>query len=167
MKRSNVSRIIIIGSVLLVLCAVLFGVFAFYKYYSVDWSGAYKDTFITPDEEDENMYVKFSPLLEITDIGDSYSIHISFTISRVPAWGYELGGQVGGYSFVPVEIPKKSMGRHYIIKTKYDESDEQIGLYCEVEYIDEKSIRFRYAKTEEDLEEQEYYTLVKLKYSLY
>lgn len=167
MKENNQAKKFVVVLGIIIPLVTLSIICILYHYNTVDWTGAYKDTFRTVDETDPNFYIKFSPLVEIKDIGDSYRITISLSTFRVPASMNTLGGQAGGTHYIPIEIPKKQAGRHLYIEAKYEETDEQIGLFCELEYIDEKNIRFRYAKTYNELQKQEYYTLVKLKYSTY
>lgn len=163
MKRTKILRKRCILIALIV--GVLLVGYVIHQNSSLNWPGVYKETFTTLDEKDNNFYIKLSPKVEIEESDGYYSIKITLMTSRVPVSENVISGQVGGTHYIPVNIPIWATGRHVIFATKYNEADEDMGLYCELRYIDEKHVEFRYAKTKEELINQEFYTLVKIKYN--
>ncbi len=168
MKKTRLLKTTILALFITLLLVFVLGIYMIYTFNNVDWVGNYKDTFTTLDEQDSHYYHKLSPSLKIEDAGDNYSIEVKITSSRASLTTSSLpidGGTVGGYYYGPLEVPKTSVGRHHIFQFTSPDTPDNYVFFCEVEYLDESHIKLRYAKTKEELETLEFYTLPKLKYS--
>lgn len=118
----------------------------------IEWCGKYEGNFV----DDSEYYKRFTPSIHIEKTSGNYTITMSFRT----VYG-EAHDDVVGEDFLPVELEQMEE-RNYILVFEHKLSKAtgiEYKLFVEMQYDTERTIKFRYAEKEEDLKEQEFYTL--------
>ena len=118
----------------------------------IEWCGKYEGNFV----DDRENYRRFTPSIHIEKTPENYTITMSFRT----AFG-KGQDDVVGEDFLPVELEQMEERRYNLVfeHKLSKETGIEYTLFVEMQYDTERTIKFRYAEKEEDLEEQEFYTL--------
>ena len=118
----------------------------------IDWCGKYEGNFV----DDSVNYKKFTPSIYIEKSAEDYIITMAFRTT----FGKSQDDVVEEL-FLPVELEQMDEYKYILVfENKLSkETGIEYTLFVELQYDTERTIKFRYAEKEEDLEEQEYYML--------